>query len=222
MEIVGPVLGLLGIITSIIFTRRVNQRFDRELRSHEAELRHSVDIKLQQVRGDVERDLKNHEVRLRVAAEFRLKMLDRMLMDVADFRSKLGAAIGATFILTHEVEPRGGRSEHAAVLLREAQKCFAALSGAGPFMPAELQDAVAEIANDFLGCLRDVVNWSDLQSREERHARCVQTNWRMTEISQRSMRLFGDWQAAQFRIFTSALDQISANADLSKSGLIVS
>ena len=165
------------------------------------------------MRGEIERDLKHHEVRLRVAAEFRLKMLERMLTDVADYRSKLGAAIGATSLLIHEVHPRGGRSEGARELLSAALHSFAALSGAGPFMPGELQAPSTEITNDFYGCLQDVVDWSNLASEEERHARCLKTSARMTEVGGRSTQLFGTWQAQQFDQFTSRLDVIDTTTE---------
>src|SRR5262249_12274060 len=120
----------------------------------------------------------------------------------------LGTAVSAIILLMHEAAPRGGRSERAAALLVTAQQCFAALSSAGPFMPADLYGPTTDLANEFFDCLKDVVEWSDLNSQGEREARCVQTTERMTEISNRSKQLFGDWQAQQFQEFTSRLDEI--------------
>lgn len=197
---------------ALLLNRRLNHRLDTDLKTHEATLRAHVDLSLLRTRGEIERDLKHHEVRLRVAAEFRLKMLERMLTDVADYRSKLGAAIGATSLLMHEVHPRGGRSDRARELLFAAQQSFAALSGAGPFMPTDLQGPTTEITNDFFSCLKDVVEWANLTSEDERHIRCVKTNATMAEVSGRSTKLFGSWQAQQFSQFTSQLEQLDTTA----------
>jgi hypothetical protein len=175
----------------------------------EAKLRLGVDAAIQRVRGEVERDLKNHEVRLRVAGEFRLKLLDRQMGDVADFRSKLGGAIGAIGLLAHEVVPHGGMTERARALMHDAQKAFAALAGAGPFMPPQLHADAAAVADHFHDALRDVVDWSALPQERDRHERCVKTNATMTALSQQSRALFGEWQTEQFAAFASELRELS-------------
>ncbi len=212
---IGPLLGLLGGLVSVVayfLQRRLSHRLDIDLKTREANLRAHVDITVHRARVDIERDLKNHEVRLRVAADFRLKMLDRMMTDVADFRAKQGMAIAATIQLMNEVAPRGGRSERAAELFVAAQERFAALSSAGPFMPAELFGPTTDLANEFNACLREVAEWSSLQSQEERYARCEQTSAKMTEIASRARQLFGTWQAQQFHQFTSHLDEIGTDS----------
>jgi hypothetical protein len=210
--VIGPAIGLIGVVVStvaIFRQRAIAHRLDTELKTHEASLRAHVDISVHRARAEIERDLKNHEVRLRVAADFRLKMLDRMLIDVSDFRSKLNAAIGATSLLMHEVAPRGG-SERAQALHLAALERFAALSSAGPFMPPELFGPTTDLANKFLECLKDVAEWSNLDSQEARNAQCVQTTARMLEISIYSREIFGGWQAQQFAQFTGQLDEIDA------------
>lgn len=212
-DVLGPALSLVSVLVMALVAfshkrleARLRKDVDEKLKGYEAALKLHVDTQVQRVRGEVERDLKNHEVRLRVAADIRLKMLDRMLADVADYRSKLGAGIGAISMLAHEVEPNGGRTERARELLRSAELAFAALSGAGPFVPADLHSSATEIANEFNDCLREVVEWSNLPTREERTQKCHVTVAKMETISVRSKKLFGGWQAAQFSSFSEMLD----------------
>lgn len=199
-DVFVPVIGLVGALVPLI-VGFLYRRLEAKLKLH-------VDIQVQKARGEVERELKNHEVRLRVAAEFRLKMLERMLADAADFRMKLGASIGAIYMLVHEVEPHGGGTERAMELFRNAQQAFAALSGAGPFMPTKLRSSAGEMANEFNHCLRDVVEWSNLPSHDERTPRCRDTVARMQAISAQSQKLFGDWQKESYDSFTQMLDRL--------------
>lgn len=200
-QIVGAIIGgavamgvaVIGVAANVAYRRL------------EAKLRGEVDLQIQAARGNIERDLKVHEVRLRIAAETRLKMLELMLHDAAEFRRALGTAIGATTLLAHEAVPNGS-SPRARELLLEAQRAFAQLSGAGPFMPATLLTAATEVANEFQDALRDVVDWSNLSDRAEREERCKKTNEAMTATSSRSKVLFSRWQAAQFETFTQALE----------------
>lgn len=214
-DILGPALGFIGVLvaTLVAFAQRrleaqLRREVDKEIKNHEAILKLHVDTQVQKARGEVERELKNHEVRLRIAAEFRLKMLERMLADVADFRTKLGASFGATYMFVQEVEPYGGGTERARELLKIAQQAFSALSGAGPFMPPALRSGASEISTQFQSCLRDVVEWSSLPTRDERTPRFRETAEQMQALSARSQKLFGDWQDAQYVSFTQMLDHL--------------
>ena len=178
-----------------------------------ARLRLELDGKLQQMRGEIEKDLKLHEVRLRVAAEFRLKLMDHMLTDVADFRAKLGKAAGSIILLAHEVEPRGGGSERARELLREAQQAHVALAGAGPYMPPELRARASSLAQEFHEALSDVVSWANLPSREERSARCIKTSEAMGEIDARTKALFNAWQQNEFARFAGHLAELEGPSE---------
>lgn len=202
--LIGPVL----FRSQKRFEAQQRRDVDEKIKTHEATLKRDVDIQVQKARGEVERELKNHEVRLRIAAEFRLKMLERMLADVADFRTKLGGSIGAIYMLVNEVEPHGGGTEHARELLKSALQAFAALSGAGPFMPNELRLPAGAIVDELNSCLREVVEWSGLQTREERTRQCRETAGKMQVISARSQKLFGDWQDARYASFTQMLDHL--------------
>jgi hypothetical protein len=197
--IAGGISLLSVLISSLVafHMRRVDERIQKSVNAAKGELKH---------------DLKTHEVRLRIDAEFRLRILERMLTDVADFRSKLGDAIAAVTLLTHEVEPNGGNDERARELLWEALKAFGALSGAGPVMPPDLRAKASELANRFQDALRDVVNWSSLPSREERRQRCIQTDERMAEMGRESHALFGGWLAARFDATLRAIEKESAAA----------
>ncbi len=214
-DILGPALGFLGVLiaTFVAFAQRrfeaqLRREVERDIKNHEATLKLQVDTQVQKARGEVERELKSHEVRLRIAAEFRLKMLERMLADVADFRTKLGASFGATYMFVQEVEPNGGGTERARELLKIAQQAFSALSGAGPFMPPALRLGASEISNQFQSCLRDVVEWSSLPTRDERTPRFRETAEQMQALGAQSQKLFSDWQKESYDSFTQMLDRL--------------
>lgn len=193
----GSAVALCGLFTVTMAFRQ---------RRLEAELKRQVDLDVQRARGEIERELKAEEARLRVAAEFRLRMLDRVVGDVAAFRSALNAAVGSISVLAQEVAPSGA-TEKSHEILRAAHQAFANLPASGPFMPPQLLVAGTSIANEFHDCLKDVVRWSALP-KPERVEACRATFDRMEEISNRSKELFGAWQSQQFARFEGVLERL--------------
>lgn len=203
LAVIALVVSALSTVAALVMGTRY--------RRLEAKLRLDVDSAIQRQRGELERELKNHEVRLRVAADFRLKMLEMMLQSAAEFRRALGKFVEAIQVLVHEVEPRGN-TPRAQELLRAAVDAFAALGGAGPFMPVDLLNEATEVANAFKSCLDDVAAWGNLPTREERTTSCLKTADSLNSASARSKNLFGPWQANQFATFTRELDRLVANS----------
>lgn len=196
-------IALVVSVLSALLTALMGIRYRRL----ESTLRLDVDTRLHRLRGDIERDLKHQEVRMRVAADFRLKMLEMMLTSAAEFRRALGKFVEAIQVFVHEVEPRGN-TQRAQDLLRLAVEAFAALGGAGPFMPVDLLNEATDVANAFKSCLDDIAEWGNLSTRDERTQRCRKTAETLVLVSTRSKNLFGSWQAKQFTQFTRDLDRL--------------
>lgn len=203
---VAGTISAAGVVVCALFTGLIAFRHRRL----EASLKQQVDIEVNRARGEIEHALKTHEARLRVAAEFRMKMLERMLGDVAAFRGGLNAAIGAITLLADEAALNGATAQ-GHDLLRAARETFATLPSSAPFMPPKLLVAATAFANEFLECLRDVVAWSALE-KPARLDRCKATFDRMEEISTRSQALFGTWQTEQFNSFEASLERLDGPA----------
>jgi hypothetical protein len=177
---------------------------EQTIKAHEAELRRLVDQEMHRVRGEVERDLKSHEIRLRVQADLGLKLIDRMLNDVGQYRMKLVAAFNSIYLLTQEAEPNGSTARFAE-LVEEARRTFTAVPTAAPYVPPELSEQAILLFDEAHECFLNVVRWAKLPTREERTARCMNTNSTIEDVAQRARKLFGDWQRQQFAMLRDGL-----------------
>jgi hypothetical protein len=193
----------------------LRKKVERGLKLHEAELRVMVEHAVQKARAEVERDLKTHEIRLRVAADLRLKLTDRVLNDVGQYRTKLTAAFNSIYLITQEAEPRG-KTPRLEELVEDARRAFAAVPTSGPFVPPELLDSAVILVEEAHNCFRSVVEWAVLPTRPERTARCLETNAKIEEIGDRARLLFGDWQRKEFAVLRTGVDELRLSADSTK------
>jgi hypothetical protein len=201
---------MLGsVVVSALVTVVGNFLFGRFLQRQAARLRADVEGHLHRVKGEVERDLRQHEVRLRVEAEMRLRLLERTLTDVADYRSKFGEVMGRITRLVHEVEPNGAATDEARRLHAAVLDAFTALSAAGPFTPPDLRATATRVANGFKDCLRDVVSWGRLPTRPERTAACEKTDVAMRALADEWQSVFGGWIEKRMAEYEDSLRRIA-------------
>jgi len=108
----------------------------------------------------------------------RLRLPERTLTDVTDYRSKLGEVMGRITRLAHEVEPNGGATEEARRLHAAVLDAFTALSAAGPFTPPDVRATATRVANGFQDSVGEVVRWAVFQPGRSAPQRAGRPTWR--------------------------------------------
>lgn len=197
--------GVVSAIVSFVARRHeaaLRIQTERAIKVQETDLRRALDLELQRARSEIESALKAHEIRLRVEADLRLKLVDRMLADVGQFRAKLFEAFNMIYRLTQEAEPRGD-TDRFAELVDQTQVTFAAVPTSAAYMPPELLEAAVVLFHEAHECFVDVVGWVHEPTREQRTPKARHTSARIEAIGLRARRLFGAWQEKQFSMLLS-------------------
>ena len=167
-------------------------------RRHDYAERRNLEQQLAELRFTLDHTLKSHDANMRLSSDARLRLLERMLTDVGQYRTKSNAAAAALERFVTEAVP-SGHSDRAKVLFAECQEAFRAVPQAGPFVPPDVLEPATLLFGELQKALRDAAEWSALLERDDRDARCAKMANALEITAERYRELFGGWLMAQYQ-----------------------
>jgi hypothetical protein len=188
------IIGAASLVVGAILT----WLFGFSSRRHDYNQRSYMDQQMTELRFTLDRALKSHDANMRLRSDARLRILERMLTDVGQYRTKSNAAMAALERFVTEAVP-SGQTERAKGLFAECQEAFRAVPQAGPFVPPDVLDPATILFGELQEAMRDAAAWSVLPDRGDREARCAKMANALEATGQRYRGLFGGWLMAQYQ-----------------------